>query len=100
MRITKEKFADLIREYKLPMYRLSYGILQNEMDAEDAVGEAVIKAYEHLDSLREIDKFRQWIMMITANEAKHIFRKRKRVDLTEDVSRYGISHQLTFIPGS
>lgn len=36
MRITKEKFADLIREYKLPMYRLSYGILQNEMDAEDA----------------------------------------------------------------
>ena len=91
MRITKEKFADLIREYKLPMYRLSYGILQNEMDAEDAVGEAVIKAYEHLDSLREIDKFRQWIMMITANEAKHIFRKRKRVDLTEDVSRYGIS---------
>ncbi|MFR8337327.1 MAG: sigma factor [Eisenbergiella massiliensis] len=52
MRITKEKFADLIREYKLPMYRLSYGILQNEMDAEDAVGEAVIKAYEHLDSLR------------------------------------------------
>lgn len=88
MRITKEKFADLIREYKLPMYRLSYGILQNEMDA---VGEAVIKAYEHLDSLREIDKFRQWIMMITANEAKHIFRKRKRVELTEDVSRYGMS---------
>lgn len=87
MRITKEKFADLIREYKLPMYRLSYGILQNEMDAEDAVGEAVIKAYEHLDSLREIDKFRQWIMMITANEAKHIFRKRK----SEDVSRYGMS---------
>ena len=79
MRITKEKFADLIREYKLPMYRLSYGILQNEMDAE------------HLDSLREIDKFRQWIMMITANEAKHIFRKRKRVELTEDVSRYGMS---------
>ena len=88
MRITKEKFADLIREYKLPMYRLSYGILQNE---KDAVGEAVIKAYEHLDSLREIDKFRQWIMMITANEAKHIFRKRKRVELTEDVSRYGMS---------
>lgn len=88
MRITKEKFADLIREYKLPMYRLSYGILQNEMDA---VGEAVIKAYEHLDSLREIDKFRQWIMMITANEAKHIFRKRKRVELTEDVSRYGMT---------
>lgn len=90
MRITKEKFADLIREYKLPMYRLSYGILQNEMDAEDAVGEAVIKAYEHLDSLREIDKFRQWIMMITANEAKHISGK-ERVELTEDVSRYGMS---------
>ena len=85
MRITKEKFADLIREYKLPMYRLSYGILQNEMDAEDAVGEAVIKAYEHLDSLREIDKFRQWIMMITANEAKHIFRKIDKHDELWDI---------------
>lgn len=30
-------------------------------------------------------------MMITANEAKYIFRKRKRMELTEDVSRYGMS---------
>ena len=29
--------------------------------------------------------------MITANEAKYIFRKRKRMELTEDVSRYGMS---------
>lgn len=93
MRISKEKFADLIRENKLPMYRLSYGILRNETDAEDAVGEAVIKAYEHLDSLREPEKFRQWIMMITANEAKHLFQKRKKIHLMEDVSSCGLSHE-------
>lgn len=93
MRIQKEKFAELIREYKVPMYRISYGILQNQADAEDAVGESIIKAYEHLDSLRDPGKFKPWIMKITANEAKKMFRKRKRTELTEDMNTCGVTHE-------
>lgn len=85
MTMQKELFADLIREHKAPMYRLSYGILHNQQDAEDAVSEAIIKAYEHLDSLKNREKFKSWIMMITANEAKKIYKKRKRVELIEDI---------------
>lgn len=84
MRITRDSFAELIREHKVPMYRLAYGILKNQADAEDAVGETVMKAWECLHTLRDADKFRPWIMSITANEAKKIYRNRKRIDLTED----------------
>lgn len=79
MYISREQFSELIRETKIPMYRLAYGILRNVPDAEDAVGESVIRAYEHLDSLKDADKFKSWIMMITANEAKRMYKKRKQV---------------------
>lgn len=89
MRISKEEFADWIRENKIQMYRLAYGILKNQADAEDAVGETIVKAWEKLGALRDAEKFRQWIMSITANEAKRIYRGRKRVEPVEDISRCG-----------
>lgn len=92
MQIHKEQFSELIRETKIPMYRLAYGILRNQPDAEDAVGEAIISAYEHLGSLKDTDKFKSWIMMITANEAKRIYKKRSRVEPVEDISLCGQAH--------
>ena len=91
-KIHKEKFADLIREHKISMYRLAFGILCNKEDAEDAVSEAIIKAYEHLDSLRDEDKFRQWIMQIVANEARKSYGKKKRVELAKDMEIYETAH--------
>lgn len=76
--VTKEAFEGLINEYKSNMYRLALGILQNQYDAEDAVSEAILKAYINLDKLRSADKFKAWILQITANEAKMIYKKQKR----------------------
>lgn len=87
-RIEKDEFAELIRENKIPMYRLAYGIMRNQAEAEDIVGEAIAKAYEHLGSLKDSKKFKPWIMKIVANEAKRQFAKRKRIDLIEDVDTY------------
>lgn len=91
-KIHKEKFADLIREHKISMYRLAYGVLCNKEDAEDAVGEAIMKAYEHLDLLRDENKFRQWIMQIVVNEARKIYGKRKRIELAADMETYDAAH--------
>ena len=54
------------------MYRLAYSILNNSTDAEDAVSEAVLHAYEKLRTLRDPDSFKNWILQITANEAEKI----------------------------
>lgn len=81
--ISKEVFGKLVKEYTMNMYRLAYGILQNRHDAEDAVSEAVLKAYENLPKLHDRNKFKAWIMQITANEAKKIYGKRKKNFCTE-----------------
>ncbi len=52
-KIDNETFAKLVREYSINMYRLSYGILHSKSDAEDAVSEAILKAYENLKSLKK-----------------------------------------------
>lgn len=86
-RIEKVNFVQLIQENKLGMYRLALSILRNETDAEDAVSETVLKAYENLNKLRNIDKFKPWIMQILVNQAKIMLRKKKRIDLLDDMGQ-------------
>ena len=76
--MTKEEFVQHVKSDTLPMYRLAYSILQNSADAEDAVSEAIVHAYEKLDTLKKADSFRNWILQIAANEAKKIYRQNKR----------------------
>ena len=83
--INQETFAVLVKEYMPNMYRLACGILNNPADAEDAVGEAVLKAWENLGSLRRPESFKSWMMQITANESRKIYRKRRRTACVESV---------------
>ncbi|MCH5249036.1 MAG: RNA polymerase sigma factor [Lachnospiraceae bacterium] len=86
--IDNETFAGLVREYTPNLYRLALGILHNRDDAEDAVAESILKAYEKIHTLRNPDSFRPWIMQITANEAKHIYAKNRRSTPVENVEEY------------
>lgn len=86
--INKEQFSKLIRLCSPNMYRLAAGILQNQQDAEDAVGEAVLRAYENIGKLRSAEKFKAWIMQITANEARKIYNRRKRTFASEYLEEF------------
>ena len=86
--IDNETFADLVREYTPNLYRLTLAILHNREDAEDAVSESVLKAYEKIHTLKNPDSFRAWIMQIAANEAKRIYQKNKRIAHMENVEEY------------
>lgn len=86
--IDKKMFAQYIHEYTPNMYRLALGILHNREDAEDAVSESVLKAYENLGTLRKKERFRAWLMQITANEAKRIYNKRQKITPVENMEEY------------
>lgn len=86
--VDHETFCGYIREYMPNLYRLAYAVLNNREDAEDAVSESVLKAYEKLHTLRRPESFRAWIMQIAANEAKKIYAKNKRTISVEDVESY------------
>lgn len=86
-------FEQYIWEYASNMYRLAFAMLHNREDAEDAVSEAVLRAYENRHSLRRQDSFKPWIMQITANEARKIYGKNKRFTPVEDMEAYMPSFQ-------
>lgn len=80
--MTKKKFCDSIYLYKKDFYILASTILKNSADAEDAVSNAILKGFENLDQLKDSRKFKQWMLMITKNEALKL--KKKRFDLPGD----------------
>jgi len=49
------------------MYRVAWSILRNEADVQDALQEAVLKAWEKRDKLCEEKYFRTWITRILIN---------------------------------
>lgn len=86
--IKKEEFERLVIENQLSMYRFAMSILKNSNDAEDAVSETVLTAYEHLSSLKKNDSFKAWMMTILVNVSKKMLRKKKRVVLYDDLGLF------------
>ena len=65
------------------LYRLAYYYLGNPQDAEDAVGETVLRAYEKFDTLRKEEAFRAWIFAILVNECRNQLRRKQKVAFAE-----------------
>lgn len=75
-------FCEQVKIYRYQLYVIAFAILRNEEDAQDAVCNAIVKAYEHLKQLKNPHKFKSWMITITKNEALHM--KRKRMELPGD----------------
>ena len=73
----KQWFSNHIMDLSNGMYRVSYSILKNEMDAEDAVQETIYKAYKSLDTLENKSKFKSWIYKILTNTSLEILKNKE-----------------------
>lgn len=71
-----KKFCENVNKYKNDLYIMALAILKNETDAEDAVSNAILKAYENIGQIRAFHKFKSWMLTITKNEALKIQKKR------------------------
>src|SRR5882724_873500 len=61
-----------------PLYRRAYRILGNPADAEDAVQDALLAAYTHLDQFRGQSQISTWLTTIVLNCARLQLRRRLR----------------------
>lgn len=59
-----ENFEALTRQHKDAVYRQMMRVCGNREDAEDVLIEAMLKAYRHLEQLRESAAFRAWLAQI------------------------------------
>ncbi len=70
-------FSELVRRYERKIYRLALNITQNREDAEDAMQEAFLKSYAHLNEFLGDSRFYTWLVRITVNEALMKLRRRR-----------------------
>lgn len=75
---TDEDFAAAVMGLEQNLYRLALSMLHRPEMAEDAVAEAVYKAYASRHRLRERKKLKAWLFQILVNECRTIQRKQKR----------------------
>lgn len=80
----KEWYTRQITDCQLSLYRLSLGIVRNEQDAQDALQEALLAGYEKLDTLKDPESFRPWMMRIVNNASYDILRRRKNLISLEE----------------
>ena len=79
-------FEQLVKRYARRLLRISQTITRNREDSEDAVQEALLKAFQNLAGFREDSHFSTWLIRITVNQSLVRLRKRthKEVSLDED----------------
>jgi DNA-directed RNA polymerase specialized sigma24 family protein len=91
---------DVFSRYLPLLYRTAYRYLGNAPDAEDAVQDALLSAYKHLDQFRGQAQISTWLVAIVSNCARMQLRRRPRqihVSLNEqfgDEEGYTVSERL------
>jgi RNA polymerase sigma-70 factor (ECF subfamily) len=71
-------FEQLVRRYDRRLLRIAQHVTHNMEDAQDAVQEAFLKAFQHLDQFRESSQFSTWLIRITLNQSLMKVRKQRR----------------------
>jgi len=72
------EMQDVLSRYLPLFYRKAYRQLGNEADAEDAVQDALLAAYKHLDQFKGQAQMSTWLTAIVTNCARMQLRKRPR----------------------
>ena len=83
---TREEFAAAVTEHSRRMYRAARAVLDSDADAEDAVSQAILQAWQSLDRLRDKSAVRPWLVKIAVNCAYAQRRKQGNVVYLEDVA--------------
>lgn len=87
----KSAFGVLTLRYQTQVYRLVYRIIDNQANTSDIVQEALLKAYQNLETLRNRDRFSTWLFRIAKNQCISWNRKYQR-NVRENIM--GIENEL------
>ena len=83
--MTKTEFTDAVLAAEPTLYRVAKSMLGTEADCADAAQNAILRAWERLDTLKKPEYFKTWLVRILINECKAVLRTRGRcVALEQD----------------
>ena len=95
-KIKESKVKDYIVENQERFYKIAYSYVKNEDDALDIVHDAICKALQKIDTLKDIEVVKTWFYKILVNSAIDYIRKNnKYVSLSqEDMINEKISNDI------
>ena len=88
--MTKENLGRLILESERQMYLTAKTILRNDQDCGDAIQEAIVKAFQKIDTLRQDKYAKTWLMRILINECYSLLRRESRYVSMEEMRELSI----------
>ncbi len=77
------RFEQIVSEYRDDLFRYAFWLNRNHALAEDVVQDAMLRAWRALDSLREDQAVKPWLLTIVRRENARQF-ERKRLE-TQDI---------------
>ncbi len=100
-------YEALIEQYADMVYRVTYRVLENEQDAEDATQETFLSVYRRIGQFQGESKFSSWLYRVATNAALDLLRARKRKqgvqtplvdDDSDDEAEAGLMDEMTPLP--
>jgi RNA polymerase sigma-70 factor (ECF subfamily) len=73
----RQAFESLVRLHERRVFRVTLAVTGNFEDAEEAMQNAFMKVYRHLNQFRRESRFTTWLTRIAVNEALQIRQARK-----------------------
>ncbi|MFC2015554.1 RNA polymerase sigma factor [Chloroflexota bacterium] len=74
----RSAFGQLVRAYERPVYNLTYRMLGNSAEAEDAAQETFLRAYSKLATYQPGRKFVNWLLSIASHHCIDRLRRNSR----------------------
>jgi RNA polymerase sigma-70 factor (ECF subfamily) len=81
-----DAFEELVRKHGRRVYRSLMGILGSPEEAEDALQDAFLKAFQHLPNFEARSRFSTWLVRIAINTGLQRLRGRKDFDSLDEES--------------
>ena len=81
-------FDMLVNRYRRAMLTVAQQIVRNPADAEDVVQDALLRAFEALPQLSDLNRFGAWLHSITRNRALRYYKNASRYQPQEDMEPY------------
>ncbi len=78
----KISMEEIVEKYSTYIYNIAYKLTGKPEQAEDIAQETFIKAWKHLDELKEQAALKQWLHTICINEFRMLLRKDTRQKIT------------------
>ena len=78
-----EAFIQLMEMHKESMYKIAHSYLKRDADIADVMQETILDCFEKIQTLKNPNYFKTWLIRILINNCNDIIRKESKVCLLE-----------------